>query len=99
MRKHFISRVAARSFADAESIAPFWAKFVVQINTGWMVFESSNDARAHKNRKPNSERDSAVLPTQAEAIERVQELNEGVASLVERVRHTTGGKPDKWRKP
>jgi hypothetical protein len=50
-------------------------------------------------RKPNSERASAVLPTQAEAIERARELNPGKSPLVERVRQTTGGSPDKWRKP
>jgi len=50
-------------------------------------------------RKPNSERASDVLPTQAKAIERARELNPGVAPLVERVRYTSGGKPDKWRKP
>lgn len=50
-------------------------------------------------RKGNSERASAVRPTQAEAIERARELNPGTPPLVERVRHTTGGKPDKWRKP
>jgi hypothetical protein len=50
-------------------------------------------------RKPNSDRASAVLPTQAEAIVRAKELNNGVAPHVERVRHTTGGSPDKWRKP
>lgn len=50
-------------------------------------------------RKANSDRASAVLPTQAEAIARARQLNNGVAPLVERVRNTTGGKPDKWRKP
>lgn len=50
-------------------------------------------------RKPNSERASAVLPTQSKAIERAREMNHGRAPLVERVRNTTGGKPDKWRKP
>jgi hypothetical protein len=50
-------------------------------------------------RKSNSERASAVLPTQVEAIERARELNHGAAPSVERVRHTAGGKPDKWRKP
>lgn len=50
-------------------------------------------------RRPNAERASAVLPTQAEAIERARELNPGKAPLVERVRNTTGGIPDKWRKP
>lgn len=50
-------------------------------------------------RRPNSERASDVLPTQAEAIERARELNPGKAPLVERVRHTDRGKPDKWRKP
>jgi hypothetical protein len=50
-------------------------------------------------RRPNSERASAVLPTQAEAIERARELNPDKAPLVERVRHTNVGNPDKWRKP
>lgn len=50
-------------------------------------------------RRPNSERASAVLPTQGQAIERARELNGGTAPLVERVRHTSVGKPDQWRKP
>jgi hypothetical protein len=50
-------------------------------------------------RKPNAERASAVLPTQADAIDRARELNPGEAPLVERVRNTTGGKRDHWRKP
>ena len=50
-------------------------------------------------RKPNSQRASAVLPTQAEAIARARELNPNGPTLVERVRHTSGGKPDQWRKP
>jgi len=49
-------------------------------------------------RKANSERASDVLPTQAKAIERAKELSPGASPLVERVRNTTGGKPDKWRK-
>lgn len=50
-------------------------------------------------RKPNSERASAVLPTQGEAIDRARELNPNAAIHVERVRHTENGSPDKWRKP
>jgi pyridoxine/pyridoxamine 5'-phosphate oxidase len=50
-------------------------------------------------RRPNAERASAVEATQAEAIERARELNHGKAPLVERVRHTSVGTPDKWRKP
>jgi hypothetical protein len=50
-------------------------------------------------RRPNSGRASDVLPTQAEAIERARTLNPGKAPLVERVRYTERGKPDKWRKP
>lgn len=49
-------------------------------------------------RKANSGRASAVLPTQAEAIDRARELNPGASPTVERVRHTAGGKPDQWRK-
>ena len=49
-------------------------------------------------RRANSDRASAVAPTQAEAIARARELNPGVAPHVERVRHTSQGKPDQWRK-
>jgi hypothetical protein len=49
-------------------------------------------------RRPDSERASAVAPTQAEAIQRAQEM-EHSEILVERVRDTDRGKPDKWRKP
>jgi len=49
-------------------------------------------------RKGNSERASDVLPTQAKAIERAKELSPGASPLVERVRNTTVGKPDQWRK-
>ncbi len=50
-------------------------------------------------RKPDSERASAVKPTQAEAIQRAREINPDAAVHVERVRHTNNGSPDKWRKP
>ncbi len=50
-------------------------------------------------RRGDAARASDILPTQAEAIERAKELNPDKPPLVERVRHTTGGKPDKWRKP
>jgi len=48
-------------------------------------------------RRPNSERASAVPPTQASAIERARELNPDRDPRVERVRHTKIGKPDQWR--
>lgn len=50
-------------------------------------------------RRQNSDRASDVCPTQEEAIERARELNPGHSPLVERVRYTDRGKPDKWRKP
>lgn len=49
-------------------------------------------------RKPGSERASAVLPTQAEAIEKARQMNPDSAVLVERVRDTNVGGRDKWRK-
>lgn len=49
-------------------------------------------------RKPNSDRASAIAPTQSEAIDRAKQLNPNAAVHVERVRHTNGGNPDKWRK-
>lgn len=49
-------------------------------------------------RKPGASRASAVEATQADAIARAREISPGVAPDVERVRHTTRGKPDHWRK-
>jgi len=50
-------------------------------------------------RRLGSDRASCVLPTQREAIERARELNPNRTPLVERVRETTSGSRDKWRKP
>jgi hypothetical protein len=50
-------------------------------------------------RRPNSQRASGVLPTQAKAIDRARELNPNGTPLVERVRYMSRGKPDQWRKP
>jgi len=50
-------------------------------------------------RRANSERASAVAPTQAKAVAKAHRLEPNATVLVERVRHTNAGKPDKWRKP
>ena len=50
-------------------------------------------------RRGGSRRASDVLPTQREAIDRARELNPSHQPLVERVRHTDRGTPDKWRRP
>ena len=50
-------------------------------------------------RRPKSDRASDVLPTQKEAIERAKEIDPSASILVERIRHTDRGNPDKWRKP
>ncbi|MDE1981600.1 MAG: DUF2188 domain-containing protein [Betaproteobacteria bacterium] len=49
-------------------------------------------------RKPDSERASTVADTQKKAIEAAKKLNPEATIHVERVRHTKGGNPDKWRK-
>lgn len=50
-------------------------------------------------RRPSSKRASAVAPTQAAAIERAKEISLSSSVYVERVRNTSVGHPDKWRKP
>ena len=50
-------------------------------------------------RRPNSLRASAAFRTQADAIERAKRMNPDIAPLVERVRYTSVGRPDQWRKP
>ncbi len=63
------------------------------------LFVERRDQGDYAVRKPGSERASAVCDTQAEAIQRAKELNPKSTPMVERVRHTEGGSPDKWRKP
>lgn len=48
--------------------------------------------------RPGAERASAIEKTQADAIARAREIQPGTAPDVERVRHTSKGKPDQWRK-
>jgi hypothetical protein len=50
-------------------------------------------------RRPNSDRASAVTPTQGQAINRAGEIAPNARILVERVRNTLVGGRDKWRKP
>jgi hypothetical protein len=50
-------------------------------------------------RRADSERASAVEPTQKKAIERARQLEPGSSPHVERVRRTSAGRPDRWRKP
>ena len=50
-------------------------------------------------RRPGSERASAVEPTQRQAIERAKEIAPHLTPMVERVRNTNVGHPDKWRTP
>ena len=63
------------------------------------LFVEHRPAGDYAVRKLNSERASAVLPTQTEAIARAKQLNPNAAVHVERIRNTTQGSPDKWRRP
>ena len=49
--------------------------------------------------RPGADRASAILPTQAEAIARAEEIDPNAEILVERVRNTSVGGRDQWRKP
>lgn len=63
------------------------------------IFVEQRDQGDYAVRRPNSQRASAIAPTQAKAIEEARRLNPDGPVLVERVRNTVKGKPDKWRKP
>lgn len=49
-------------------------------------------------RRRGSEKASHVLPTQREAVDRAREISPNGTILVERVRETSRGNRDKWRK-
>jgi pyridoxine/pyridoxamine 5'-phosphate oxidase len=63
------------------------------------IYVERRPERDYAVRRPGSERASAVTPTQSEAIERAREIAPKAAVHVERVKHTTRGKPDEWRNP
>lgn len=63
------------------------------------IFVERRDEGDYAVRRAGAQRASAVEPTQSEAIDRARELNPGVAPHVERVRDTSVGRRDKWRKP
>jgi hypothetical protein len=63
------------------------------------IYVERRDDRRYAVRWGNSERASAIVNTQKQAIERARELNPGYAPHVERVRDTNKGGRDKWRKP
>ncbi|MGB8267585.1 MAG: DUF2188 domain-containing protein [Candidatus Velthaea sp.] len=61
-------------------------------------FIEQRDEGNYAIRKPNSDRASAVEPTQAAAIARARRMNPDATIHVERVRNTEKGSRDKWRK-
>lgn len=63
------------------------------------IYVEQRPGRDYAVRRPGSTRASAVEPTQAQAIERARQIAPSAAVHVERVRHTTNGKPDQWRNP
>ncbi|MDH2347978.1 MULTISPECIES: DUF2188 domain-containing protein [unclassified Bradyrhizobium] len=62
------------------------------------IYIERRDEGDYAVRRANSERASDVLPTQREAIARAKELSPESRPHVERVRETSRGSPDKWRK-
>ncbi len=50
-------------------------------------------------RRPGSKRASEICDTQSDAIEKAEKLDPDATIHVERVRNTSAGTRDKWRKP
>jgi Uncharacterized protein conserved in bacteria (DUF2188) len=63
------------------------------------IFVERREQGDYAVRQPDSERASAVCPTEKEAIERAREIAPEASILVERVRDTKRGGRDNWRKP
>jgi pyridoxine/pyridoxamine 5'-phosphate oxidase len=67
--------------------------------SGKLFIERRDKEGDYAIRRPNADRISDHEATQAEAIERAREIDRNAAILVERVRNTDRGNPDKWRRP
>jgi hypothetical protein len=61
------------------------------------LFIEKRDDGKYAVKRANADRASEVCETQEAAIERARELTNGPIH-VERVRHTSAGSPDKWRR-
>jgi hypothetical protein len=68
-----------------------------QMTDDRVFIERRPDEGDYAVRKPGSARASAVLPTQAEAIDWARQR--GADIFVERVRETKKGSRDRWRRP
>ena len=66
---------------------------------GKLFIERRPEENDYAIRRPGAARISDHEDTQAEAIERAKEIDANAAILVERVRYTDRGRPDKWRRP
>lgn len=62
-------------------------------------FIERRDGGDYAIRRPGSERASGVKETQRKAIERAKQIDPNAVVHVERVRNTSAGRRDKWRKP
>jgi hypothetical protein len=67
--------------------------------SGKLFIERRDEEGDYAIRRLNADRISDHEATQADAIERAREIDPNAAILVERVRHTDKGYPDKWRRP
>jgi uncharacterized protein YdaT len=61
--------------------------------------ERREDGGDYAIRRRGAKKASDVCDTQAEAVERAEEIDPNATILVERVRNTNRGSRDKWRKP
>ena len=62
------------------------------------IFIERRDDGRYTVEKPGADRASAIRNKQAEAIARAKDISPNSRPDVERVRHTSVGKPDQWRK-
>jgi len=61
--------------------------------------ERREDEADYAIRRRGAKKASDVCDTQAEAVERAEEIDPNATILVERVRNTNRGSRDRWRKP
>jgi hypothetical protein len=61
--------------------------------------ERREDEGDYAIRRRGAKKASDVCDTQAEAVDRAEEIDPNATILVERVRNTNRGSRDKWRKP
>jgi hypothetical protein len=95
--KRWLKLQARQFFGAGQLDAAFFGRIFPSTMSDNKIYIEQRPQGDYAIRQADSERASAVAPTQEAAIEKAKKMFPGVKPHVERVRDTAQGSRDKWR--